>query len=315
MYGSDGDDVLIGYYGNDRIVGGAGSDMLCGGHDTDTYVGLDSEDIGYDPDGDFINTPGADSDNQIQAETWAQFDAIMEEFQIVSEKIAVVVQTDGSHEKPDLGTDTAGTKLFVTDSNGNLSSYDTVTNEYQYIGELDVRMTDLAISADGELYGISFNTLYAIDVDNADIERIGATGRGDLNALTFTDDGQLLAAGFAGSHIYSVNVDTAQLTSVGTFNGRSAGDLTVHNDQLFVSSSSGNLQSLTINDNGSLGSSNFFASSSSVTYGLASQGGNLYATVGSTLFEVDDQTGTFTSVTNLGFNGVSTIWGISEGVS
>ena len=316
LYGSDGDDVLIGYYGNDRIVGGAGADMLCGGQDDDTYVGIGSEDVGYDPNGDFINSPGADSDKLIQAETWAQFDQIMEEFQAVSDKIAVVVQTDGSHEKPDIAVDdNFSTKLYVTDSNGNLSSYDTASNEYEDIGKLDVRLTDIAMSADGELYGVSFNTLYAVDVENADLQRIGSVGRGDLNALTFTDDGQLLAAGFAGSHVYSVNLDTAQLTSIGTFNGRSSGDLTVHNDQLFVTTSSGSLQSLDFNSNGTLGSSTHVGSVNSLAYGLASQGDTLFATVGSNLYEVDDQNGNFTSVSNLGSYGVSNVYGITEGVS
>lgn len=94
LYGGEGNDILVGYYGNDRLLGGAGGDMLCGGYDKDTYVAVDSEDVGYDPDGEFSNTPGVDQDKVLEQELQEEMDLFIEDFRERSDKIASALDED-----------------------------------------------------------------------------------------------------------------------------------------------------------------------------------------------------------------------------
>ena len=216
LIGNDGDDVLIGFYGNDRMIGGLGSDMFCGGYGRDGYVDFGSEDFGYDPDQDIFAT-GGDDGTAITEETWNLLQQSLNELQEVADKVAASVNfTVADNIEPTFANATASSNLlFVNDSQKNLSSYNTDTGEYELIGNLGVTLADIALSADGNLYGVSFSTLYRIDVTNADVAEVGNFGRADINALTFTADGTLLAAGFAGDQLYSVDVTSGQLTSLG----------------------------------------------------------------------------------------------------
>lgn len=311
LYGGEGDDILVGFYGNDRLVGASGADMLCGGFDQDTYIQVSAEDVGYDPDGDFVNTPGNDWDNKIEEHVWNRFDQMMEEFQQESDRVSEIVEKDMQDEDAPFTNDPSQpSKLYFNDSNGRLSSFDAETGEYQFIGQLAFKLTDIAMSSTGEMYGVSFNSLYKVNAETAEMAFVGRMNRGDINALTFTEDGQLLAAGFAGSHVYSVGLDNASLTSIGTYSGRSSGDLAFHNDQLFVTTTNGKLRSLDFDGERVTGSS-YVANVSSLTYGLATQADKFYATINANVFEVADN-GSFTSVANLASSGVGQIWGATQ---
>ena len=312
LFGNDGNDILIGYYGNDRLVGGLGCDMLCGGHGNDRYIDIDECDKGYDPQGNFTSETGTEEDATLSEEDYDEFvESVVELLELADED---AVEVDNFDDSIDVVVDVQESSLlYITDSRGRLSTFDTDSLEYDFLGNLGVRLTDIAMNAEGELYGVSFNSLYKVNTETAEAVYVGHLGRGDINALTFTDDGTLLAAGFSGSHVYSVDVETAQLTSVGTFEGQSAGDLSVHSGALYVSTRSGQLLSLELVD-GQITSSTYVGSVSTATYGLASQNESFYAAAGSQLFDVDEQTGSLELVANLSQVGVYQIWGISEGV-
>ena len=313
LFGNDGNDILFGFLGSDRLFGGHGNDLLCGGFGNDAYLDIEEGDQGYDPENNFTSSGANEDDAVLSQEDYDEFVEAVAELLELAQLDAVEV--DNFDDSVDVVVDVAdSTKLYITDSRGRLSTFDTETREYEYVGDLGVRLTDIAMNAEGELYGVSFNSLYKVNTETAQTVYVGDLGRGDVNALTFTEDGTLLAAGFSGSHVYSVNVDTAQLTSIGTFSGQSAGDLSFHDGELFVSTRAGQLLSLDVNDAGFVESSTHVGNVSTETFGLASQNDEFFAAAGSNLFEVDEQDGSLELVANLFQVGVFQIWGLSEGV-
>ena len=172
-------------------------------------------------------------------------------------------------------------------------------------------LTDIAMSSSGELYGVSFNTLFKIDANDARTVKVGSLGRGDINALTFTADGQLLAAGFAGKGVYSVNLDTAQMSLVGDFGARAAGDLSMHEGQIYLSTNEGDLRTMDYVDGKLSQEYTIVAQVDRLTYGLASQEGELYTVVGTELNHVQDEGNTV--LVDLADHGMATIYGMSEG--
>jgi Ca2+-binding RTX toxin-like protein len=312
IFGGDGDDVVIGFYGNDRLVGGAGADMLCGGFGDDTYVGVEDTDVGYDPDGDFTSTPGVDEDNIIQEDTWHQYKEALEDMQEIADEVAATVDLEPEDDvDPDVDNNDSQDLIFVNDRLGNLSSFNTETGEYNWIGNTGATLTDIAMSSSGELFGISFNTLFKIDATDARMVKVGSLGRGDMNALTFTNDGQLLAAGFAGKGIYSVNMDTGQMSLMGAFGARSAGDLSMHDGQILVSTNYGDLRAMDFSEGRLSDQYEVVAKVDRLTYGLASQEGQLYSAIGTELFHLQDDGPTL--MVDLADNGMSTLYGMTEG--
>lgn len=100
-----------------------------------------------------------------------------------------------------------------------------------------VQLNDLAISPTGELFAISLTDLYQIDAADQNGDTIPMTKVGPLkgaesaNALTFLEDGRLIAAGKKG--VSQVSVETAIATSILEFGPglRSSGDLIALPDQ------------------------------------------------------------------------------------
>jgi hypothetical protein len=88
------------------------------------------------------------------------------------------------------------------------------------------QMTDLAVTPDGRVYGISFSTLYSVNKTTGKATRIGDVPGSSNNGLTFLPDGNLLASDSAGD-LKRINPATGAVTDLGTFgNGlSSAGDL------------------------------------------------------------------------------------------
>ncbi len=313
LYGGDGDDVLIGYFGNDFISGGLGVDMLCGGHGDDTYANVEDHDLGYDPDQDLVGVFD-NSESVLSERLQEQFEQAIEDFDAKADEVARLVQDIVDYDDSPLATDTSSSRLWFTDSNQSLSWYDTSTGEFQVVGQHGVLLTDLAVSAEGELYGISFRSLYRVDANTGEAFLVGDLGRGDMNALTFTEDGRLLAAGFAGDQVYEVDVTTGQTTSIGSAGARSAGDLAFHDGQLFLTSNEGELVAMTLNDDGQIGSVETVGATDGLAFGLASLDGELYSTVGTTLFDVDvSNNSTFSAVAVLSGQGAVEFYGLTEG--
>ena len=92
-------------------------------------------------------------------------------------------------------------------------------------------ITDIALRSDGQLFGVSFSTLYVIDKVTAMATPIGSgTGENGLNALTFSSGGDLYSATAGGAragHLLGINPSTGVATDIGTYGStlRSSGDL------------------------------------------------------------------------------------------
>ena len=200
-------------------------------------------------------------------------------------------------------------QIFLNDSSGNLASYNTVTDEFVHIGNTSNVLTDIAITADGRLFGTSFNTLYEVDIATAELTTVAQyEGVGSINALTFLQDGTLVAAGFNTSELFEVNVDTAELTSLGEIGAASAGDLATHDDNLLLATRDGQLLAINL-DLGDL-STETFADATTTTYGVASQGESLFVAENTSLFELNDAGG-FDEVTNFSEHGISRVYGLT----
>jgi hypothetical protein len=102
-------------------------------------------------------------------------------------------------------------------------------------------MSDIAFSPTGDLYGISFSSLYRIDRNTAAIALIGGLGAvsGTANALVFRADGTLY---MSGDTLYTVNTSNGATTAVGSGIGfQSAGDLAFVGGNLYMAASDNSL--------------------------------------------------------------------------
>jgi hypothetical protein len=122
---------------------------------------------------------------------------------------------------------TASAVSFLGDASGNLFTVDPTTGATSLIGNMGATMTDLALSPTGDLYGITFTSLYAINQSNAASTFIGSLGAlSNANAAAFNGAGTLYIRGFGQSNLYSVHLGTGLATNLGaTGVGNSSGDL------------------------------------------------------------------------------------------
>jgi Ca2+-binding RTX toxin-like protein len=316
LLGGDGDDVVIGFYGDDYISGGRGADMLCGGFGRDYYVHVERHDVGYDPDQDIFSNLNDDGE-LLEKESWELFNQAMEEYDRIADEVAAIIEKVGVEVDDDsLTVDDSDSRLYFNNSRNTLSWFDTESGEFEVVGNLGVTLTDIAMSADGELYGISFSSLYRIDVDTAETKLVGTLGRNDMNGLGFDEGGRLLATGYLGESIYEVDTQTGKMNSLGNFAASSSGDLALHDGQIFVSTTAGSLVSIEFDSDGSVGSTTVVSGSiSRLTYGLASLEGEFYSVIGTNLYSVDQADGTFSSVTDLDGLVAGNIWGMTASVN
>ena len=85
-----------------------------------------------------------------------------------------------------------------------------------------VRMTDIAIDMEGNMYGIASQDLYRIDAQTAEVFWLCTTEQ-YANGLTFISNGQLLGAG---AGIFIIDVNNCQTTMISTGDGfQTAGDV------------------------------------------------------------------------------------------
>ena len=93
------------------------------------------------------------------------------------------------------------------------------------IGPFGAQITDLALTDDGQLYGVGFDTLYLVDPRTGRATAVGSLGPSDVNGLASL--GNRLVAGSTSGGYYYVDRATGRATRAGSF-GRgvvSSGDL------------------------------------------------------------------------------------------
>ena len=77
-------------------------------------------------------------------------------------------------------------------------------------------ITDVAQSSTGQLFAISFDNLYSIDILTAQAQLVGPLGRSGFNALAFDRQGNLFAASAAGDWA-RVNIQTGAAQILGSY--------------------------------------------------------------------------------------------------
>jgi hypothetical protein len=202
-----------------------------------------------------------------------------------------------------IGTASASPILWVGDSSGRLGQVDVATGNVTLVGNMGSVMTDIAFDSSGNLFGITFGSLYSINTATAASTFIGnhALG-GSKNSLVFGSDDTLYAAN---TSLYSLNIGTGASTLIG--NGgtsySSSGDLAFIGDDLFLSSTGGvgGDKLVELNENNGTGTNVGNIGLFSV-FGLATDNNiDLYGVAGVSVYNIDTGNGAATLLTS--FNG------------
>jgi VCBS repeat-containing protein len=250
-----GNDTYFGGAGHDIVAGGAGHDSLSGGLDNDLVFGGAGSDIVDGGDGDdFIMGGNASGNSPAPLTLWAN-DGHANLFRI------------------DVNAAGEGTKVLV--------------------GNTGTVMVDIAMGADGRLFGVSGNSLFSINTTNGASTFVGHMGNGvNGAALSFGADGLLYNSN--GSTIFRFNPNTPSHTTAFWTNpagGIPAGDFLTVGDKIFVSwltpAGATQLLQLDLNAAGAVASSTVLGHLPNETFGLAlGPDGSIYATTGNTIFKL-----------------------------
>lgn len=134
----------------------------------------------------------------------------------------------------------AAPTLWVSTGGAGLATVDVATGATSFIGNTSTALTDIAFSPSGELYGISFSSLYKVNSSTGATTLVGSLGSvvGTANALVFGSDGTLY---MAGSSLYTVNTLTGAASTIGSIGYQSGGDLAFIGSELYMASSGNQL--------------------------------------------------------------------------
>jgi hypothetical protein len=134
----------------------------------------------------------------------------------------------------------AAPTLWVSTGGAGLATVDVATGATSFIGNTSVALTDIAFNPSGDLYGISFSSLYKVNSSTGATTLVGSLGSvvGTANALVFGSDGTLY---MAGSSLYTVNTLTGAASAIGSIGYQSGGDLAFIGSELYMASSGNQL--------------------------------------------------------------------------
>ena len=155
-------------------------------------------------------------------------------------------------------------------------------------------MTDIAFDPSGNLWGISFSSIYTIDKTTGAATLVGNHGISSGNALAFSATGTLYAAGATTTNLYTVNTGSGAGSLVGNMGFSSGGDLAFNGGNLYLASPT---QLVRVNAGSGAGAlvGSFGVSD---VFGLATgDNGVLYATAGRSVFTVNTTSGAATLAT------------------
>ncbi|MCL2929678.1 MAG: hypothetical protein MGG37_17410 [Trichodesmium sp. MAG_R01] len=117
----------------------------------------------------------------------------------------------------------AGT-FYVSTNRNQVGAFDDLTGSYTQLASTPT-FTDIAFSPSDQLFGITFNKLYSVDLDSGTNNYVGHLGRRkSLNALGFSNDGKLYGTG--GSSFYSIDTSSGRASRISSNSGfSSSGDI------------------------------------------------------------------------------------------
>ncbi|OOG20621.1 hypothetical protein B1C78_17170 [Thioalkalivibrio denitrificans] len=200
--------------------------------------------------------------------------------------------------------------MYVHDSQGNLGTVNVQTGDVDVIGNLGVTLTDIAFDPSGNLFGVSFNSFYSVNVSTAETNFIGFHGINAANALVFGLDGTLYSAGNLTTNLFTIDVNTGAATSLGNMGFSSGGDLAFHEGELYLASSASTLVNIDLSDLSNTVEVGPFGVAN--VYGLATgDDGVLYGVGGTQIFAVDTATGAALNPVDFSGQGLGTAWGQS----
>jgi hypothetical protein len=185
----------------------------------------------------------------------------------------------------------AAPTLWVSTGGAQLATVDVATGTTSLIGSTGIALTDIAFSPTGDLYGISFSSLYTVNSSTGATTLVGGLGSvsGTANALVFGSDGTLY---MAGSSLYSVNTLTGAASAIGSIGFPSGGDLAFIGGDLFMASNGNQL----IDVDPATGAGTLIGNLGVASmFGLATPDNvNLYGVAGQSVYLVDTTTGAAT---------------------
>lgn len=114
---------------------------------------------------------------------------------------------------------------LISTNNGQIGIINTLTGEFTKLASTSQNWTDIALSSDNKLFGITSTGLYQIDSNSGNVSLIGNLGTSNLNALGVAPNNELYATG--GSNFYKIDSKTGTaslIANLGT-NFSSSGDI------------------------------------------------------------------------------------------
>lgn len=220
----------------------------------------------------------------------------------------------------------AGPMLYASDESGALAAVNASTGKVSMIGSMGVVMTDIAANLDGNLFGISYDGLYRIDRHTAAVTWIGQHHIPGANALTFSPEGELFAAGSGSTKLFSIDTSNGVATIHKEIGYASAGDLAYANigcppnyycitgdlPSLYMSSTDGDLIKIGEDRAGGLAIGVLGVND---MFGMAKgPNGELYGFAGNTLYAIDIWNGAARIVSSLAGQGLGPIYGATASI-
>lgn len=130
--------------------------------------------------------------------------------------------------------------LIWMTSRTKLATYNLATRELNVIGDMGVRMGDIAMSPAGKLFGVRrySTTLYRINKKTAKVTKINETESEDsITSISFASSGILYGA--SNGALITIDPLTAEVTVLGTFPEVPIANIVFWNTNLYFRSSSG----------------------------------------------------------------------------
>lgn len=200
------------------------------------------------------------------------------------------------------GVSSVAPAFYVTDLSGNLGEVNVTSGKVRVIGNTGTVLTDIAFDPAGRLFGLSFSDLYSVDPQTANATLIGPHGISCGNALEFSNNGTLFAAGCGTSLLFTIDTTTGVATALGDIGFASQGDLAFNGASLYLVASN-SLVRIDLS-NGAAGTPVGLIGSNAV-FGLdTDSNGQLLAFSGTDVLSVDTSTGKGTFIFNCGGHGL-----------
>ncbi|CAN7628133.1 DUF4214 domain-containing protein [Rhizobium sp. LjRoot30] len=197
---------------------------------------------------------------------------------------------------------------FVT-SQGELGLVDFSNRTISVLAKTANTYTDIAISRSGELYAVTFDSLYKLNLSGSSVteQKVLSFTAGSMNALEFATDGSLYAGG--GSSIYKIDIGAGTTTRIDGFNSTSAGDIYIQRNELVISTNAEDLLSINLQNGAEAVAFNNIPSN---LFGLAKTSDSLFGFYNKTVVEFDIEAQTFGQVAFTGTLPSGVFWGATS---